>query len=66
LLIQDITIYVFEIRGGGNAALLLTKPAASGDACASPQGGRNKLNQACRDPPRKKRKNLVVLVTTSR
>jgi hypothetical protein len=31
-------IYVFEIRGGGEAALLLAKPAASDDACASPQG----------------------------
>jgi hypothetical protein len=34
LLIQDIMIHAFEIRDGGKAALLLTKPAASGDACA--------------------------------
>jgi hypothetical protein len=32
----------FRIRGGG-AALLLAKPAASGDAFASPQGGREKM-----------------------
>jgi hypothetical protein len=40
-------IHAFEIRGGGKAALLLTKPAASGDACASPQGRRNKMRQPC-------------------
>jgi hypothetical protein len=36
LLIKNIMIHTFEIRGGGKAALLFTKPAASGDAGASP------------------------------
>jgi hypothetical protein len=43
VLIQYIAISMFWIRSGGKAALLLTKPAASGDAFASPQGGRKKM-----------------------
>jgi hypothetical protein len=35
------------IRSGGKAALLPTKPAASGDAFASPQGRRNKMRLPC-------------------
>jgi hypothetical protein len=35
--------HIFRIRGGGKAALLLAKPTASGDAGASPQGGRKKM-----------------------
>jgi hypothetical protein len=38
---------VFWIRGGGEAALLLAKPAASGDAFASPQGGCKKMRLPC-------------------
>jgi hypothetical protein len=46
-ILKDIMVHTFEIRGGGKAALLLTKPAASGDACASPQGRRNKMRLPC-------------------
>jgi hypothetical protein len=35
--------HAFRIRGGGEAASLLAKPAASGDAFASPRGGRKKV-----------------------
>jgi hypothetical protein len=41
-------MFCFQIRNGGKAAPLLTKPAASGDAKASPQG---------RPRPRKMGKN---------
>jgi hypothetical protein len=46
--------HVFWIRGGGETALLLAKPAASGDAGASPRGGRKKMR-----PPRERRERLA-------
>jgi hypothetical protein len=46
-LIQLVPIFCFQIRNGGNAASLLAGPAASGDAFASPQGGRKKMRLPC-------------------
>jgi hypothetical protein len=48
VLFQYVQRHIFWIRGGGEAALLLAKPAASGDACASPQGGCKKMRLSCR------------------
>jgi hypothetical protein len=40
-------MFCLQIRNGGKAAPLLTKPAASGDAFASPRGGRKKMRLPC-------------------
>jgi hypothetical protein len=47
ILLQCITVIMLWIHGGGKAALLPTKPAASGAAFASPQGGRKKMRLPC-------------------
>jgi hypothetical protein len=44
-------MFCFQIRGG-EAAPLLAKPAASGDAFASPQGRRKKMRLSCSFRPR--------------
>jgi hypothetical protein len=60
LSIKDILIHTFEIRGGGKAALLLTKPAASGDAGASPQADaiRCASHEKTESSPKKQYENL--------